>query len=263
MLPLCAHLGYQFQEFEPMDRFAQAAAAGFRAVEWPAIYGFPVEELRRALDEHALQWVQVTLPMGGAGEKGLAALPRREAEFAQGLQKAVAYALALGARAIHPMSGIVPRWDDADVRRTYLANLRLAGRVAADHGLQLLVEVIGDGEVPGYGLCRYERAEAVFDALGADAPQLIFDAYHAQVLTGDAIAVAQRWAGRIGHVQIADAPGRHEPGTGGLDFDCLFATLEAGGYRGWVGCEYRPQTSTLAGLPRLARYLNNPQSNPL
>lgn len=261
MLPLCAHLGYQFQEFDPTDRFAQAAAAGFRAVEWPAIYGFPAEALRDALDAHGLQWVQVTLPMGGAGEKGLAALPGREAEFAQGLQTAVTYALALGAKAIHPMSGIVPRWDDAAVRHTYLNNLRLAGRVAADHGLQLLIEVIGDGEVPGYGMCRYERAESVFDTLGADAPKLILDAYHAQVLTGDAIGVARRWAGRIGHVQIADAPGRHEPGTGAIDFDAFFATLEAGGYRGWVGCEYRPQTDTLAGLPRLARYLNSPTTD--
>ncbi len=258
MISLCAHLGYQFQEFEPLERFAQAAAAGFRAVEWPAIYGFPAETLRDALDRHGLEWVQVTLPMGAPGEKGLTALPGREAEFAQGLEKAVAYAKALGAKAIHPMSGTVPAWDDPSVRTTYLNNLRLASRVAGDHGLTLLVEVIGDGEVPGYGMCRYERAEEVFDALGEDAPKLILDAYHAQVLTGDVIAVARRWAGRIGHVQIADAPGRHEPGTGAIDFDAFFAVLEAGGYAGWVGCEYRPQTSTLAGLVHLAPYLRPP-----
>lgn len=258
MPKLNAHLGYQFTEFDPLERFAQAAMAGFKAVEWPAVYPYEAQRLRDLIDAHGLQWVQVTLPFGdvGKGEKGMAALPGREEEFAAGLAKAIAYAEVLGARWIHPMAGVVGDWDDA-VQNTYMKNLRRAVEQAADHGLGVLVEVIGNGEVPGYAMSSYARADRVFSEIGADSLRLILDTYHAQNITGDAIALAREWSGRIGHVQIADVPGRHEPGTGNIDFDRLFAVLESNGYAGWVGCEYKPQNGTLQGLAHLRRYLGN------
>lgn len=257
MVKLCAHLGYQFQEFEPLQRFAEAAKAGFRAIEWPSPYQFDIATLRELLHTHDLEWVQVTLPTGGPGEKGLTAVPGREVDFERGLHQALEYALALGAKALHPMAGIVTAWESPEVQSTYLSNLRLASTVARSNGLELLVEVIGSAQVPGYAMCSYDRAAAIFDALGDAQPKLILDAFHAQVLTGDAMAVARQWAGRIGHVQIADVPGRHEPGTGALDFEAFFSALESSGYDGWIGCEYLPQTTTLEGLHHLRQYLTS------
>ena len=256
MLKLNAHLGYQFTEFEPLERFAQAAKAGFKAVEWPAIYAYDPAQLREIIDCHDLQWVQVTLPFGDTRkcEKGLAALPGREDEFSAGLNEAIRYAKALGARWIHPMAGIVGEWDDV-ARVTYVKNVRRTVEMAADNGLGTLIEVIGSGEVPGYAMCDYPRADQVFNEIGADSLGLLLDTYHAQIVSGDAIALVEAWKGRIGHVQIADVPGRHEPGTGNIDFLRLFSVLESAGYRGWVGCEYKPQNGTLAGLAYLQPYL--------
>lgn len=256
MIRLNAHLGYQFTEFAPLDRFAQAARAGFRAVEWPAIYPYDPSWLREIIDTLSLQWIQVTLPFGDTrkGEKGLAALPGREDEFIRGLREAIHYATVLGARWIHPMAGVVSDWDEI-ARMTYLKNIRRAVEEAADYGLGTLIEVIGDGEVPGYAMCNYERADQVVNEIGSDSLRLLLDTYHAQIVSGDAIGVVTNWAGRIGHVQIADVPGRHEPGTGNIDFDRFFAVLESTGYDGWVGCEYKPVNGTLPGLAYLRRYL--------
>lgn len=256
MVKLCAHLGFQFQEFAPLERFARAAAAGYRAVEWPVPYAYPADELRDLLRLHNLHWVQVTLPAGGKGEKGLAALPGRQREFESALRTAIDYAVALGADAIHPMAGIVPSWQAPGVRDAFVENLRIAAAAADEYGLTTLVEVISGGEVPGYAVSSYDHAKEVFAELGGSGIKLLFDAYHAQLLSGDAAGLARQWAGRIGHVQVADVPGRHEPGTGTLDFDALFAALAEGGYGGWVGCEYRPRTTTLEGLRHLARYLH-------
>jgi hydroxypyruvate isomerase len=256
-MKLCAHLGYQFGEFAPLDRFAEAAKAGFHAVEWPAVYDWPAEQLGAEMRRQGLSMAQVTLPTGDAvrGEKGLAALPGREAEFARGLQLAIAYAHELGANWIHPMAGVVPEWTAAH-RETYIANLGLALREAGDHGKRVLVEVIDPREVPGYAMGSYERAAEMFDAVARHGePRLLLDAYHGQLLSGDLPALTRQWAGRIGHVQIADVPGRHEPGTGSLDFDAFFEALDHGRYSGWIGCEYKPRTSTLAGLGHLASYL--------
>lgn len=256
MLRLNAHLGYQFTEFDPLERFAQAAKAGFKAVEWPAVYAHDPAQLREIIDRHCLQWVQVTLPFGDTrkGEKGVAALPGREDEFAAGLNEAIRYARVLGARWIHPMAGVVSAWDEV-ARATYLKNVRRAVETAADNGLGTLIEVIGSGEVPGYAMCDYRRADEVCDEIGAESLRLLLDTYHAQIVTGDATTLVEEWTGRIGHVQIADVPGRHEPGTGNIDFARLFSLLENTGYDAWVGCEYKPQNGTWAGLDYLRPYL--------
>ena len=251
---LNAHLGYQFTEFEPMERFTQAANAGFKAVEWPAVYPYDPLRLREIIDSLGLSWVTVSLPFGDAakGEKGVAALPGREEEFIEGLRAAIRYANVLGASWIHPMAGIAVEWNET-LRKTYLKNLGRAVEEAADHGLGTMIEVIS--EVPGYVLGSYERAEQVVADIGSDSLCLLLDTYHAEVLTGDVIGVVRNWAGRIGHVQISDVPGRHEPGTGNIDFDRFFAVLEGTGYDGWAGCEYKPIHGTLAGLTHLRRYL--------
>lgn len=255
MLRLNAHLGYQFTEFEPWERFTQAARAGFKAVEWPAIYAYEPERLKATIDALSLRWVQVALPFGDTskGEKGLAALPGREDEFIQGLRDAIHYAKTLGACWIHPMAGVVREWNEV-VRTVYLKNLQRALDEASVHGLGVLVEVIGNGEVPGYAMSDYRRAAEVFATLSGQPPHLLLDAYHAQTITGDAIGLVGEWAGRIGHVQIADVPGRHEPGTGNIDFNGFFSALQSAGYEGWVGCEYKPLNGTLPGLARLADY---------
>jgi len=256
-LQLCAHLGYQFNEFPPLDRIGVAARAGFKAIEWPSIYEYAAERPRESIDQHGVCWVQVTLPAGNAaaGEKGLAALPGREEEFGEGLQKAIHYAKVLGSRWIHPMAGVVPGWTDK-VKSTYLDNLRRSIDTAKANGLKVMVEVIGRSTVPGYALGDYDIAEEVFAAFPQeDALGLLLDTYHAQTLTGDLPGLARKWAGRIAHVQIADVPGRHEPGTGAIDFDAFFAELRQCGYDGWIGCEYRPATTTLDGLRYLERFM--------
>jgi hydroxypyruvate isomerase len=256
MSKLNAHLGYQFTEFEPLERFTQAARAGFKAVEWPAIYPYDPLQLKEIIDAQGLEWIQVTLPLGDArkGEKGLAALPDREEEFIHGLREAIRYANALGASWIHPMAGLVSDWDET-TRRTYLKNVRRVAEEAADHGLGTLIEVLSAKEMPGYAMSSYERAEQVITEIGSDFLYLLLDTYHAQIITGDAIGVAKDWADRIGHVQIADIPGRHEPGTGSIDFDRFFGVLESAGYDGWAGCEYKPINGTLQGMAYLRRYL--------
>lgn len=248
-----AHLGYQFTEFAPLERFEQAAKSGFKAIEWPAIYAYPPQQLKEIIERLGLSWIQVTLPFGDTsrGEKGMAAIPGREAEFRQGLATAIDYAKTLGAKWIHPMAGVVGDWDTS-VRKTYLANISLAIKQAADNGLGTLIEVIGSGEVPGYGMSDYQRAAQVIEEPGCESLRLIFDTYHAQNISGDVVGQFAKLKDRIGHIQVADVPGRHEPGTGSIAFDSFFSAVDRSGYQGWIGCEYKPATSTLAGL----RFLN-------
>lgn len=261
MIRLCAHLGYQFNEVPFLERFECAAAAGYRAVEFPVPYAYDSGVLADRLARFDLSLVQFAAPMGDTsqGEKGLGALSGRETAFRTSLAQAVHYAQALRCRHIHPMAGVTSETARLDWS-TYVANLRFAVACLAEQGMTTLVEVMSEGEVPGYFLSSYERAQALFDAVADPHLTLIFDTYHAQALTGDVKGELMRWAGRIGHVQVSDFPGRHEPGTGMLDFDALFAQLEQSGYDGWVGCEYRPETTTQAGLRYLGKYLTDVRS---
>lgn len=252
-MQFCAHLGYQFNEYNGIDRLRHAAIAGFNAVEWPAIYDYDIDELVAITQELGLSWAQITLPFGSTsrGEKGLAAIPGRESEFEFGLHQAVKYATALGAKLIHPMSGVGISLSDVNVMAVYMRNLQHAIHEAHQNGLQVVIEVISQATVPGYALSTYEDAGHILEHF--PDVLLLVDAYHAQVLTGDPVAVVQRWAGRIGHVQVADYPGRNEPGTGQLDFVAFIHALRESGYNGFLGCEYKPMGHTLDGL----RYLEN------
>ena len=255
---LCAHLGYQFNEVALAGRFAAAAAAGFRGVEHPAPYELPAAAVRSALDAHGLRYVQLALPMGNraAGDKGIACHPGREPEQQQGLRVAVEYATIVGAQWIHPMAGVVPAGvPRATALEHYVGNLRRASDAAAAAGLRVLVEFINPLDVPGYLI---DSPQAALDAIarsGSDNIRVLVDSYHFAVVGIDAAAFVRAHAARVGHLQIADHPGRHEPGTGGIDFDALFATLDDVGYGGWVGCEYLPSGRTDAGLGWRDRFL--------
>lgn len=257
MLKLSAHLGYQFTESPFLERFALAAQAGYKAVEFPAPYAYDSNRLRDLLKEHDLVMVQFSVPMGKNNEKGLAALEIRSQEFRDHLQSALSYAKSLNCQLVHPMSGSrvgIP-FNSANWR-TYCNNIEFAAKTLADAGIEMLIEVISPSTVPGYYMSSYDLFEALLDRLNGTPARLLFDTYHAQSLTGDMLGCLEKWLPHIGHIQIADYPGRHEPGTGSLDFDSFFETLKRSAYGGWIGCEYLPETTTACSLFRLAPYLN-------
>lgn len=256
MIKLNAHIGFLFTEKPFLDRFASAAKAGFKAIEFPSPYEHDPQLLRDLLQQHSLEVVQFAAPMGGF--KGLAGRAGAEVEFRAGLREAVTYARALSCESIHLMSGVQDGLGKTD-SQTYMANVAYAVEYLADHGLQSLVEVISDAEVAGYFMRNFDMAEAVFDRITNPNLKLILDTFHASLLGLSHVGCVRKWRDRLGHVQIADFPGRHEPGTGGENFDRLFEALGASSYDGWVGCEYRPLISTTDSLASVQRYLRPPE----
>lgn len=250
-----ANLSLLFTERPFLDRFEAAAHAGFEAVECLFPYAFPVEAIRERLQAHRLALVLHNTPPGDweAGERGTACLPERSAEFRAGIEEAVRYAGTLGCPQLHCLLGRVPPGADAALaRRTAVENLRHAAGVARAAGLRLLVEPLNAWDVPGYLVHRSAEAIALIDEVMADGRTdnvfLQYDVYHMQRMEGELAATLARLLPRIAHVQIADNPGRGEPGSGEIAWDFLFAELDRLGYRGHVGCEYRPRGGTEAGL---------------
>ena len=252
-----ANLTMLFQEVPFLDRFERAARAGFTAVEFLFPYPFDIEELRSRLTHHGQALVLHNLPAGNwdAGERGIACLPDRVDEFREGVHAALRYATALGVPRLNCLVGKTPAGVDAAVvHATVVANLRYAATALVDHGIQLLVEPINTFDIPGFWLTRTEDAIALMDEVGSPNVMLQYDAYHAQRMECDWAATIERHLARIGHIQVADNPGRHEPGTGEINYAFLLARLDRLGYSGHVGCEYRPAGTTEAGLgwiPRL------------
>jgi len=246
-----ANVSMLFTEAPFLDRFALAARAGFAAVECQFPYEAPAAEIRARLDDHGLAMVLHNLPAGdwAAGDRGLAGLPHRTDEFRAGVPRAIAWAHALGVRQLNCLAGIAPAAVDADtVHRTLVDNLRFAARALAAEGLKLLVEPINTFDVPGFIVNRTAQCVALLDEVGEPNVFVQYDAYHAQRMEGELAGTLATFLPRIAHVQVADNPGRHEPGTGEIRFEFLFATLDRLGYAGWVGCEYRPAGRTDAGL---------------
>ncbi|WP_062226473.1 hydroxypyruvate isomerase family protein [Aureimonas frigidaquae] len=246
-----AHLGYMFTEHALEDRFAAAAACGFRDVEHPGPYSIAAERIAGLCREHGLNFVQMALPAGdpARGEKGIACLPGREAEFREGVATGLAYAKAVGSRYVHVMSGLTPAGVAFDtVWSTYVSNLRFASAAGADAGIPVLIEPIGAATISGYLVDHPDIALRALDAVGAPNLSLLFDAFHATNAGVDPIAFVRKHHGLISHVHIADHPGRHEPGSGRFDFQSLFRALDAGGYAGSIGLEYVPAGDTAAGL---------------
>ena len=259
MPKFAANLTMLFTEHSFLDRFEHAAQAGFEAVEFLFPYAWSAEEIRQRLDASGLKLVLHNLPAGDwdAGERGIACHPDRTAEFREGVARAVAYATRLGTPQLNCLAGKVPAGVPSEVLRTTLVeNLRFAATALNEAGLRLLIEPINTFDIPGFYLHGTAQALAVLDDVGADNAFVQYDIYHMQRMEGELAATLQKHLARIGHVQLADNPGRNEPGTGEINYEFLFAHLDRIGYRGWIGCEYKPATTTAAGLgwrQRLAR----------
>ncbi len=244
-----ANLSLLFTEHAFLDRFGAAAGAGFDRVEYMFPYDFEPAELRARLDEHGLEQVLFNLPAGdwAAGERGIAADPARVDEFRAGVERALEYAAALDVPRVNCLAG---RTGD---RATLVENLRFAAERFAAAGRTLLVEHVNTRDVPGFLVPTTTEAISVLDEV-AHGVKLQFDVYHAQVMEGDLVNRLRALLDRIGHVQVADNPGRHQPGTGEIDFGFVLAELDAMGYDGTVGLEYLPEPDTLASLAWLDRY---------
>lgn len=246
---LAANLSFLFADAPFMDRFARAAKAGFRAVEFLFPFDHDPKDLRAALDENGLVQALFNLPPGDweKGERGLAALPGREAEFHDGVAQAIRYSEILGNRLVHCMAGIVLPGTDRDAAEgAYVGNLRFACGEAAKAGLTVTIEPINPVDMPGYFLQSMDAAAAIIECVGADNLKLQYDAYHAAMIGRDPVEEWRRHRDRIAHVQVAGAPGRHEPDT--AQMTALLRTLADDGYVGFVGCEYRPRGRMEEGL---------------
>ncbi|MBX3637406.1 MAG: hydroxypyruvate isomerase [Rubrivivax sp.] len=246
-----ANLSTLFTDAPLIERFGRAARAGFAAVELQFPYELPAAAIREQLDAHGLTMVLHNLPAGdfAAGDRGIACDPARVAEFRAGVPKAIAYAQALGVPRLNCLAGRMPAGvDEATLRRTFVDNLRFAAAALADAGLVLLVEPINRFDVPGFYVHRTLQAIELLDEAGAANAFVQYDVYHAQRSEGELAGTLERCLPRIGHVQIADNPGRHEPGSGEIHWPFLFEHLDRIGYAGWVGCEYFPAAGTEAGL---------------
>lgn len=246
-----ANLSMLFTEHAFLDRFEPAAKAGFKAVEFLFPYAFSAADIKARLDSHGLQLVLHNLPAGDwdAGERGIACHPDRVEEFRSGVVKAITYAKALGVGQLNCLAGKAPAdVDDALLRQTFVANLRHAAAELKKAGLKLLIEPINTFDIPGFYLNRTAQALDILDEVGADNAFVQYDIYHAQRMEGELAGTLQTCLPRIGHIQLADNPGRHEPGTGEINYAFLFAQLDRLGYGGWIGCEYKPAGTTEAGL---------------
>ncbi len=246
-----ANLSMLFTEHPFLDRFERAARAGFGAVEFLFPYAHTPGEVAARLKGNRLQCVLHNLPAGDwdAGERGIACLPDRVDEFRAGVAQAIEYASALGAPQLNCLAGKAPLGADAAMlRQTFVANLKYAAAELKKANLKLLIEPINIYDIPGFFLNRTAQAISIMDDVGSDNLFLQYDIYHAQRTEGELAATLEKHLARIAHVQIADNPGRHEPGTGEIHYPFLFAHLARIGYRGFVGCEYKPANGTEAGL---------------
>ena len=251
MTKLAANLTMLFGDVEFLERFEAAAAAGFTAVEYLFPYAYDAQVLKSRLGDHGLTQVLHNLPAGNwaAGERGIACHPDRVDEFKTGVGQAIKYATALDCDRVNCLAGILPpSVDAAAARETFVKNLRYAAPLLESAGITLLIEPINTRDIPGFFLSGTEQALDIIDAVGSDNLLLQYDIYHAQRMEGELAASMQKYLSRIGHIQIADNPGRNEPGSGEINYTFLFRHLDAIGYRGWVGCEYKPAGNTAAGL---------------
>ena len=250
-LRFSANLSYLFTEAPFLERFALAREAGFAAVEFHFPYEYDAAVLAEVTLTSELDIVLFNLPAGNwaAGERGMACHPGRSEEFRTGVAQAIDYAQALGVPRLNCLAGIAPvDSDPAQVRQTLIDNLAYAAAETARAGMGLLIEPLNTRDVPGFLIATTRDALSVIEAVGHANLGLQYDIYHAQVMEGDLTHTLRTHIGRIGHIQIADNPGRHEPGTGEINFPFLFAELQRLDYRRWIGCEYRPSTTTTQTL---------------
>ena len=260
MRRFAANLSFMFTEVPFLDRFALAAQGGFAGVEFTSPYEYSPELIASLLEQHGLQQVLFNLPLGNfdAGDRGLTAILGRETEFRDGVREALRYARILKCSQLHAMAGALPNElpdaARARCRKTYVENLRYAATAMAAEGVTLLIEPISTRVVPGYLLERQEDAHALREEVGHPALAVQMDIYHTQLVEGDLTAKIRRWLPHIHHIQIAGVPDRHEPDSGEVNYAYLFEQLDELGYKGWIGCEYKPRGRTLDGLGWMRRY---------
>ena len=261
MPKFAANLTMLYNELPFLDRFAAAAKSGFKAVEFLFPYDFAAQEIAQRLKDNGLQLVLHNLPAGNwaGGERGIACHPDRVGEFRDGVQQALDFAAALNPPQLNALAGIAPAGvSEADARQTLVGNLRFAAGKLGERGIKLLMEPINTFDIPGFFVNRTAQALAIMDEVGSSNLYLQYDIYHAQRMEGELAATLKQHLARIGHIQLADNPGRNEPGTGEIAYRFLFDQLDALGYRGHIGCEYKPKDSgpggTDAGLGWVAAH---------
>lgn len=257
MPKFAANLSFLFQDLDFLDRFEAAKRVGFQAVEYLFPYDYPASDIAERLETLGLTQALFNVSPGDwdAGERGLAALPGRESEFQESVERAAQYAEALGCAQVHVMAGIVP--DGAERVRyeaSYVGNLRHAAERLGASNIRVLIEPLNSTDMPGYLLNGSDQARRIIEAVGSANLFLQYDIYHMQIMEGNLAAAITRHQDIIRHIQIAGVPGRHEPDVGEINYPFIFNHLDSIGYDGWVGCEYRPQAGTLDGLGWAAPY---------
>ncbi len=250
MPKFAANLSMMFNEVPFLERFNAAADAGFKAVEFLFPYDFEIDAVAQRLRDTGLEIALFNMPPGnwGGGERGIASIPGREAEFQAGVDKALAYATALGVRRLHAMAGIPKNADPAACRSTLIENLKFAAERLAGHDITLLLEAINTRDIPGFFVSTQAQSLEICEAAGAKNLKMQMDCYHMQVMEGDIATKLRRYAAECGHIQIAGAPERNEPDTGEVRYEYIYRLLDDIGYDGFVGCEYRPAGNTVEGL---------------
>lgn len=264
MVRFSANLTFLFTEVPFLERFAEAAHAGFRAVEFGGAYDVQVKDIVEQATMHKLDVVLINAPAGewGAGERGIACLDGREHDFQAGIVTGLRYAEALHCPLLHVMAGLLPLELSADERalrrRTYVRNVRFACEEAARQGVTVLIEPINPRDIPGYFLNTQAEAHAIREEIGMANLKVQMDLYHAQIVEGDLSAKIRHWLPHIGHFQIAGVPDRHEPDSGEVNYAYIFRLLDELKYSGYIGCEYRPERGTADGLAWMYKLIDRP-----
>ena len=251
MPKFAANLTMLFNEHPFMERFEKAAKAGFQAVEFLFPYPFSANDIRQELDKNKLQLVLHNLPAGDwdAGERGIACLPDRIDEFRAGVAKAIEYAKVLKVHQINCLAGKAPSGVAPDLlHKTFVDNLRYAASELKKVNIKLLIEPINTFDIPGFYLSKTQQALDILNEVASDNVFIQYDIYHAQRMEGELCKTLEANLSKIAHIQLADNPGRNEPGTGEINYAHLFKFIDSIGYKGWIGCEYKPATNTEAGL---------------
>jgi len=252
-----ANLSMMFNEVPFLDRFALAAKAGFKGVEFLFPYEHPAAEIAQRLKDNGLQQVLFNAPAGdfAKGERGMAAIPGKQAAFRESIKLALEYATTLACPRLHIMAGLKPEGVAHDtLTAVYGANLAYAAEECAKVGVKPIIEPINHRDIPGFFLNTTDQAAAIIAAIGPEKLGMQFDLYHCQITEGDVVKRVEKHLPLIAHMQVADTPGRYEPVTGEVNWPFVFKTIDALGFRGWIGCEYRPAGETLAGLSWFAPY---------
>lgn len=257
MSKFSANLTMLFNEVDFLERFGKAAKNEFTAVEYMFPYAWPAEQLSELLQQNNLEQVLFNLPVDewAAGVRGIACIPGREQEFQENVERAVDYAKVLQCPLLNCLVGLTPAEEAPEkVQETLVSNLRFAADALAKENITLLVEALNSRDIPGFHLVGSQPSLALIDAVGHDNIKFQYDIYHMQRMEGELINTVTATMDKIGHIQLADNPGRHEPGTGEINFTNLFKAIDEAGYNGWIGCEYIPAADTEAGLGWLSNY---------